>query len=169
LSPLAIVWGIPVRRVVRTRAFVFSGLAMIAISFSTTAMLVHQVPFMEAHLSASKSAAAFTVTIYTITSIVGRMGLGMLGDRIEKRTLIATCAALIGSGILVLSLATNYWQAVVGIMLVAPGFGGTIPLRPALMADYFGLRYFGTVNGIAALMNTTGGALGPSAVGAIVD
>ena len=168
-APLGIMWGVPTWTVVRSRTFLFCGLAMIAISFATTALLVHQVAYLETQLQVPKSAAAFTITIYTMTSIVGRIGLGMLGDRISKRVLIAGCAALIGSGILVLTFATTYWQAVAGIALVAPGFGGTIPLRPAMMAEYFGTMHFGTVSGIASLMNTTGGALGPWAIGLIVD
>ncbi|MEI6136652.1 MAG: MFS transporter [Chloroflexota bacterium] len=168
-APRGLMWGVPAMRVVRSRAFIFCGLAMIAISFATTALLVHQVTYLETRLHVPKSAAAFTVTIYTMTSIFGRIGLGMLGDRIAKRTLIAGCATLIGSGILVLTFATNYWQAILGIELVAPGFGGTIPLRPAMMAEYFGTKHFGTVNGVASLMNTTGGAVGPWVIGFIVD
>ncbi|MGE3855851.1 MAG: MFS transporter [Dehalococcoidia bacterium] len=167
--PRAVMWGIPPRLVVRTPAFWFSGLAMIALSFSTTAVLVHQVPYMETHLGLSKSVAGSTVALYTLFSIVGRLGLGMLGDRVSKRVLIAFCALLIGSGTIAMALATEFWQVVLAIMLISPGFGGTIPTRPAMMADYFGTRHFGTVNGIAALMNTTGGALGPWAVGYIVD
>lgn len=168
-APLGIMWGVPTWDVIRSRAFLFSGLAMIAISFATTALLVHQVAYLETRLHVPKSAAAFTITIYTMTSIVGRIGLGMLGDRISKRVLIAGCAALIGGGILVLTFATTYWQAVAGIALVAPGFGGTIPLRPAMLAEYFGTKHFGTVSGAASLMNTTGGAIGPWAIGLIVD
>ena len=168
-APLGIMWGAPTWEVVRSRTFIFCGLAMIAISFATTGLLVHQVSYIETRLHVPKSAAAFTITIYTMTSIVGRIGLGMLGDRIAKRALIAGCAALIGSGILVLTFATSYWQAVAGIALVAPGFGGTIPLRPAMMAEYFGTKHFGTVSGVASLMNTTGGALGPWTIGLIVD
>ena len=167
--PRNVMWGIPPKRVVRTRAFIFSGLAMIALSFSTTAVLVHQVPYMETHLHLSKSLAGSTVAIYTLFSIVGRLGLGMLGDRVSKRVLIAICATLIGSGTVAMALATEFWQVVLAILLISPGFGGTIPVRPAMMADYFGTKHFGTVNGIAALMNTTGGALGPWAVGYIVD
>lgn len=167
--PVTPMWGIPPRQVLVTRAFVFSTLAMIALSFSTTAVLVHQVPYMETQLGVSKSAAGWSVAIYTLLSIVGRLGLGILGDRISKRVLIAFCAVLIGAGTLVLAVATTYLQVVLAIVLIAPGFGGTIPVRPAMMADYFGTRHFGTVNGIAALLNTTGGALGPWAVGSIVD
>lgn len=167
--PRAVMWGIPPRLAVLTRAFIFSGLAMIAVSFATTAVLVHQVPYLESHLGLSKSLAGSTVALYTLFSIVGRLGLGMLGDRVSKPWLIAFCALLIGGGTIVLALATEFWQVVVAIMLISPGFGGTIPVRPAMMADYFGTRHFGTVNGVAALMNTTGGALGPWAVGYIVD
>ena len=168
-APLGVMWGAPTWEVVRSRTFIFCGLAMIAISFATTGLLVHQVAYIETRLHVPKSAAAFTITIYTMTSIVGRIGLGMLGDRFPKRLLIAGCAGLIGSGILVLTFATSYWHAVAGIALVAPGFGGTIPLRPAMMAEYFGTKHFGTVSGVASLMNTTGGAIGPWTIGLIVD
>jgi MFS family permease len=60
-------------------------------------------------------------------------------------------------------------MALVGICIIAPGFGGMIPVRPALMADYFGTTHFGTLNGIAQLANTTGGAIGPLVVGILVD
>jgi len=105
-APLGVMWGAPTWEVVRSRTFIFCGLAMIAISFATTGLLVHQVAYIETRLHVPKSAAAFTITIYTMTSIFGRIGLGMLGDRISKRVLIAGCAALIGSGILVLTFAT---------------------------------------------------------------
>lgn len=167
--PRAVMWGIPARLAVLTRAFIFSGLAMIAVSFATTAVLVHQVPYLETHLGLSKSLAGSTVALYTLFSIVGRLGLGMLGDRLSKPGLIAFCALLIGGGTIVLALATEFWHVVLAIMLISPGFGGTIPVRPAMMADYFGTRHFGTVNGVAALMNTTGGALGPWIVGYLVD
>jgi len=167
--PRARMWGIPAKRAMMTRAFLFSGLAMIALAFSTTAVLVHQVPYLETQIGVSKAVAGSSVALYTLFSIIGRLGLGMLGDRISKRVLLAFCAGLIGAGTLVLATASTFPQVVFAILLIAPGFGGTIPVRPAMMADYFGTRYFGTVNGIAALMNTTGGALGPWAVGRIVD
>lgn len=167
--PRALVWGIPARRVVTSTSFIFASLAMIALAFSTTAVLVHQVPFLESRLGVSKAVAGSTVAIYTTSSIIGRLGLGMLGDVVPKRVLLAICALLIGTGGIVLALATTFTQVVIAILLIGPGFGGTIPVRSAMVADYFGVKYFGTVNGIAALMNTTGGALGPWAVGRIVD
>ena len=55
------------------------------------------------------------------------------------------------------------------ILLIAPGFGGSIPVRPALLADYYGTKAFGTINGLGALVMTSGGAIGPWVVGRVVD
>ncbi|MFA7249200.1 MAG: MFS transporter [Dehalococcoidia bacterium] len=161
-------WGIPPLRAVRTRGFIFSSLAMIMLSFATTAFLVHQVPFLE-RLGVSKADASWSVALLTIASVGGRVGLGMLGDRIPKTTLLAVCGLLVAAGILVLSQASTLQHAVIATLLLAPGFGGAMPIRPAMMADYFGTKYFGSLNGTAALINTTGGAVGPWVVGRIVD
>ena len=45
-------------------------------------------------------------------------------------------------------------------MLIAPGFCGTIPVRPALLTNYFGTRYFGTVNGAMIFVQTLGAFFG---------
>ena len=165
----ALRWGIPLRQAVRTRAFLLSALAVVLLSFSTTAISVHLVPYVEREFEVSKRVAGSTIALYTLMSIVGRLGLGTLGDRYPKRMVIACCGLLIGSGTLLLALATNFPMVLVAIALVAPGFGGIVPVRPAMMADYFGTKHFGTINVIAAAMNTTGGAIGPSVVGYLVD
>jgi len=38
-----------------------------------------------------------------------------------------------------------------------------------MLADYFGTKYFGTINGLGALVMTSGGALGPWLAGLSVD
>lgn len=161
-------WGIPVLRAIRTRAFIFSCLSGIALSFATTAFLVHQVPFLE-QLGVSKAYASWSVVLLTTASLLGRVGLGMLGDRVRKTTLLAICGVLVTTGILVLSQAKTLEHAVIATLLLAPGFGGTMPIRPAMMADYFGTKYFGTLNGLGAVIGTTGGSIGPWVVGRIVD
>jgi len=165
----ALRWGIPLRQAILTRGFILSALAMVLLSFSTTAVSVHQIPYLERELEVSKRVAGSTVAIYTLLSIVGRLGLGTLGDRVPKRMVLGFCGLLISVGTFLLASATSFPMAVVAIALIAPGFGGIVPVRPAMMADYFGTKYFGTINGIAALVNTTGGALGPFVVGYLVD
>lgn len=162
-------WGVPAWQVVRSPAFVLLTLALTLNNFGTTALVVHQVPYLERALRVPDAVAGATVAVFTLTSIVGRLGFGLLADRYPKRLVMAASIALVAIGLPLLALAQTLWQAVLAIMVVAPGFGGAIPVRPALVADYFGTKTFGTVNGIQALMTTVGGAVGPWVVGVIVD
>jgi OFA family oxalate/formate antiporter-like MFS transporter len=68
-----------------------------------------------------------------------------------------------------MAFATSLTMAIVGISIVGFGFGGMIPVRPALLADFFGTRNFGTISGIGQLLGTTSGALGPFIMGVTVD
>jgi len=51
----------------------------------------------------------------------------------------------------------------------ALGFGGGIPVRPAFQAEYFGLRAFGAIQGLAFTVATIGGLLGPVFAGWMYD
>jgi MFS family permease len=55
------------------------------------------------------------------------------------------------------------------VVVVAQGFGGAVPVRPALLADDFGIRYFGAIHGILFLVTGVGAFFGPVTVGWIVD
>ncbi|MGE3960241.1 MAG: MFS transporter [Dehalococcoidia bacterium] len=162
-------WGIPPRIAIRTRGFAFFSLAIILAQLGSAGFIVHQIPYMEITIGLSTTAAGATATFFTLTSIVGRLGFGYLGDRMDKRYVLALALALMGTGELALVLAENVWQALLAVALIAPGFGGIVPVRPAMLADYFGTKYFGQINGWGRLMFTTGGAVGAWLVGYLFD
>ncbi len=162
-------WGIPMARAVRSRSFALLTLGMITMSFATTAIVVHQVPYLERELGITKAAAGGTVLLFTLTSIVGRIGLGFVADRYAKRAVMAVATGLVAAGLILLAQADSFLVATVAIMIVAPGYGAMMPVRPALFADYFGTKHFGAVNGLATMLALTGGAAGPWVVGYVVD
>ncbi len=49
------------------------------------------------------------------------------------------------------------------------GFGGSIPVRPAFQAEFFGLRAFGAIQGLAFTIATLGGLVGPVFAGWLYD
>lgn len=161
-------WGIPVRIAIRSRSYLLFTYSILANGFATTALIVLQIPFFES-LGVSKTAAGSTVAIFTVTSILGRLGAGFLADRFDKRYVLAASVGSVGIGMPLLAFAHSYWPALAIMVLVAPGFGGAIPVRPAMLADYFGTRYFGTLNGITAFITTFGGFGSPILVGWLVD
>lgn len=161
-------WGIPWRRVACTRSFLLLSVGLIALSFGTTSMVVHQIPYFEREIGMSKAEAGSTVALFTLVSIAGRLGFGFMADRYAKRLMMAVAAGMVVLGYAFVALAPSAPMAILGIVIMAPGFGGGVPVRPALLADYYGTRYFGTINGLAAAV-MTGGALGPWTVGRLVD
>ena len=156
-------WGVPVMLAIRSRAFILLSVALLGSSFDFVSLVVHQIPYFETQIGVSKSVAGGTIAVFTMLSIIGRVGFGWLADRDPKRLMMAGAMASLGIGLVVLGLAPNFWTAI-----AAPGFGGTIPLRPSMTADYFGTKNLGTINGTIQFISTTGGA-GPWIVGYLVD
>ncbi len=165
----AVRWGMTLKETMHTRAFVFMSLGLILLNFSTTAVVIHQIPYLEREMEVSKAVAGSSVAFFTMFSIVGRLGAGYLADRFSKRLIVVACCLFVLAGLPILAFANSYTMATIGILVIAPGFGGSIPVRPAMLADYFGTKFFGTINGTIALVTTTGGALGPWVVGLLVD
>ena len=162
-------WGVPVRAAITSRSFLLLSLAMLGSSFGFVALVVYQIPYLETQIGVSKTVASSSIAVFTLSSIIGRIGFGYLGDRYPKRLMMAAALVMLSGGLGLLAAASSLWVAILAIAIAAPGFGGTIPLRPSMAADYFGTRHFGTINGTMQFISTTGGAAGPWVVGRLVD
>jgi MFS family permease len=112
------------------------------------------------------------VSIYSLeglTGLFGRIGFGILGDRLgAKRVLVA--------GLLVQSfgaLSYVFVSNLAGFYAVAAVFGfiyaGTMPLYAAIARENFPLKMMGTVIGGTAMAGSLGMAMGPVAGGLIYD
>ncbi len=161
-------WGAPTRVACLSRSFIMVALGQAALSFTTTAIMVHTIPFLEDNGS-SKGAAAAAITVFAVVSLVGRLGFGYVGDRYDKRILLAIGVGIVAVTTPLLAFTNSFVTSLIVLSLIAPGFGGVIPIRPALLADYFGTRHFGTINGMNMLVVTLGSFFGPWAVGLLVD
>ncbi len=159
----------PVRTAITSPSFILLSVALLGSSFGFVTLVVHQIPYFGTQIGVSKSVAGSTIAVFTLLSIIGRVGFGWFADRYQKRVMMALAMTSLALGLVVLGFARDFWVAVAGIGLAAPGFGGTIPLRPSMTADYFGTGHFGTINGTMQFVSTTGGAAGPWVVGRLVD
>ena len=159
-----------VRETLRTRAFWLLGLATFFMQIGASAVYVHIVPFLES-VQFSTTVAATAVTGMTIFSIIGRLGFGVLGDFVKKRYLIAIAFSLETIGLFLFSLveADKAWLLVLFLLVYSIGYGAPIVLRPALQADYFGVRNFGTIMGLISVVSMLGGLSSPIIAGWIFD
>ena len=138
-------------------------------NFATTAVIVHQVPFLEEQVGFSHTAAAASVTIMIAISIVGRLGFGGAADRYSPTLVLAAGLAFTASGLLLFAVVREPWQTVFPLVLFGIGFGAAIPLRSVLQAEYFGLSAFGAIQGMVLTVTTLFAFVGPVMAGFMYD
>lgn len=129
---------------------------------------LHQVPFV-IDIGISSQIAATVLGLTAITSIVGRLGFGWMGDRVPTRYVMALsigCAAL---GVLILAHSTQWWHLVFFVLIYGIGWGGGATTMSVVRADYFGRRAFGTISGLMDAVQMFGLVLGPVFAGWVYD
>jgi MFS family permease len=160
--------GMTARQAVRTRAFWLLSLAFAVSWFGITAIVVHQIPALTA-TGFSPESAAVVVTVTTVASLTGRLGFGWLADLRDKRLVLAAAFLMQAAGILLFAAVRVWWHLIPFLILYAPGYGGSIPVRPALQAEYFGRRALGSIMGLTFFITSLGTVLGPVFAGWMYD
>jgi MFS family permease len=114
-------------------------------------------------------AAATVLSTAGLASLCGKIGCGLLADRIgAKRVLVAglTLQAMIISTYL---LTRETWHFYAVAVAFGFSYGGVMPLYAILVREYFGARFMGALFGAAGLASTLGMALGPPIGGWLYD
>ena len=167
-APEATERDLTVAQAMRTRTFWMLALAGALISIAQTALNVHIIPHLT-DVGIPTTVAASAVAAMTLVSIAGRLGFGWLGDRIPKRYVLALTYSLQFAGLVVFANIAATWQLALFLAFYAPGYGGSIPVRPSLQGEYFGRRYFGAIQGVIVLGGALGNLVGPVFAGWMYD
>ena len=161
--------GMTTREVLRSSAFWRFAFSLTLAQFASTSVVVHQVPFLTESAGMSDAAAAASVTAMTALSLVGRIGFGSAADFVPKNVVMATAYLAVAASLALLSTVHHAWQLVYVLPLFGLGFGGAIPVRSSLQAEFFGLRAFGAVQGLVLTVSTLGAFTGPVLTGWLYD
>lgn len=113
--------------------------------------------------------AAGLVGIIGLASVVGRLAIGMLGDRYSLMSLYRGCFVLISLSFLIWVTANAYPALVLFAIVLGLGYGGYIALTPSILARLFGLYSLGRLLGLTYTAVALGAALGPVLTGLGVD
>lgn len=157
-----------VREAMRTRAFWCISLAYTFQVMVTGSVIVHLITYCR-EVDISRATAAFTLAAIPIISLIGRIGFGWLGDIKDIRYLLAIIFVLQGVGCIILAYVSNPWHLIPFLIAFAPAYGGPLPLRPAIIAGYFGRASFGGIQGIMMTIGVVGSMSGPILAGIIGD
>ncbi|MFC1965623.1 MFS transporter [Chloroflexota bacterium] len=168
--PSTVELNIPVRRVLKSRPFWCLALAFTCHSMVISAVIAHVMPYLST-IGIVRSMSSLVATAVPLTSVGGRLGLGWLGDRVNKKLITAGAFATMGLGLLCFGYAgtAGIWLLVPFIVLFGIGYGGINTLRIALQREYFGRTSFGTVLGVMVGITMSGSILGPPLAGWVYD
>jgi MFS family permease len=132
------------------------------------AIITHVMPYLSS-IGMSRVSAAFVATSIPLLSIIGRFGFGWLSDIFDKRRVLVVLYCFFGMGTLTFSYIHMKWLIFPFLIFYSPAFGGIVPLRGAIVREYFGRASFGRVLGIIMGMGAIGGVIGPAVAGWTFD
>ena len=156
------------RAIAKTRIFwTLCAIQFLFLPTLTTVPLHIAVHGMDLGMTAAIAAALLSVI--GAASIVGRMTIGMIADRIGgKRSFILCFLPLIAS-LLALLTIDSAWPLFAAVTVYGFGHGGLFTIVAPTIAEYFGTRAHGTVFGAIVFFGTIGGAAGPILAGRVFD
>ena len=151
----------------RSRVFWQLAIAM-GVSGMVMSASIHQIPAITSY-GLSREIAGFAILGVSMFSVAGRLGSGYFGDRLDKRQVIAVALLFQFVGTIVFAFSSEIWHLVIFVILWGFGFGASIPVRFALIADLFGRRHYGSIMGTLMTTSAVFGVVAPVLVGWLAD
>lgn len=162
--------ALSVWQALRTRAFWHIQTAFICHVFAVHAVLTHAMPYLSS-IGISRATGSIAAGSIPVMSVAGRLSFGWFGDRQDKRRITAigiglTGISLFGFGFLDRSAA---WLLALFLVLFSIGYGGPVPMIPALLREYFGRNHLGSIVGFSQGLAMIGSITGQPLAGFVFD
>jgi MFS family permease len=113
--------------------------------------------------------AALCASVLGGSSLLGRIGVGWLLDRVFGARVALVVSLITAAGIFLLAHASSYLAGCLASALIGVGAGGEAAITPYLLTRYFGLRAFSTLYGLTWTFYAAAGAIGPVILGRAFD
>jgi MFS family permease len=164
--------GVPLRQWTRRQAMGTMAFWSIVIAFfmaltGQIAFLIHQVSFLSQTLG--RSGAATAVSLTASASIAGRLAMGTVVDRYDKRFLTMGLLLMQAVGVLSMAYTNSVPVLYMGTFIFGLTMGNLLMMQSLIIGDCFGHLSFATVSGLASLFVISGSAIGPTLAGVIYD
>jgi MFS family permease len=158
------------KQALKTSTFWRIALAFMGHMLAVSAVITHIMPYLSS-IGMARSTSSLVATASPLMSVGGRLGLGWLGDKLDRRWVAAGAFAIMGLGLLCFGYAstTGTWMLVPFVILLGIGYGGGFALRPSLAREFFGRSNFGTVFGLMMGIGIVGSITGPPLAGWVFD
>lgn len=166
--PAATAVAVPVRELVRSRAFQLLFLHGILLSFGQFFAFGHLAAYAAGQGARPVQAAAL-IGLIGLGSAVGRIFLGLAADRLGTVAMYKLTTALMALSFSAWLLLPGYGGLVVFALAMGVGYGGWVALAASVLAEIYGPAGLGGSVGALYTCAGVGGVLGSGLGGVLVD
>lgn len=111
-------------------------------------------------------------TLLGVSALIGapaRIGMGWLGDLVDKRKLVIGLLGALSFSVLLMGYTAEALIFTPCMVIYSLAYGGLAALQEPIRADYFGTKAFATIQGTSRSVQTVGTFLGPIIAGFLYD
>lgn len=157
------------REALNTRKFWLLLAGVTCAGFSYPSFMTQIIPHMQS-VGWGSSQSTLVLTVLAGMALASKISWGLLSERLTARISFVIAISIMSSGVVLVTLAGSsvfVWPA---IIFFGAGFGGIGPLMSLVVMETFGLRNFGSIQGVVAMVLTTVPVLiGPILAGSLFD
>lgn len=159
-----------IRHALKSRVFWHIALAYVCYHVTTGAVVTHVMPYLSS-VGITRSMAGLVAMGIPLSSVVGRLGMGFVADRFDKKKLLILSFIMMGLGLACFEevAIAGAWLLVPFLVLYCVGYGGSNTMRVAITRELFGREKYGSVFGLLMGISTMGAFMGPPLAGWAFD
>lgn len=158
----------PAKEAMKTKIFLLIILIYFFTNLPIHMVMIHIVPYLT-DLGISRALAAGALGLIGGISISGRIGMGVLSEKIGWKWGLFLCCLICSLMLFWLIGVRTPWMLLVFTLTYGFFYGGKITTIPGLIGSFFGTRSLGEIIGIIHAVSLTGGIIGPVLGGYIFD
>ena len=158
-----------VSEAMRDRAFWYVSLGHGVALIAVLTVIAHLPAHLVQVIGWSQASAQQIIVLITVTSVVGQVAGGYIGDRVNKARMAAICMLVHAAAMVLLAFATSGVFIVAAALLHGLAWGTRGPLMMAIRADFYGRRHFGKIAGYSNVIVMLGPLVGPIFAGGMND
>jgi MFS family permease len=160
--------GFELREAFRCRSFWMISAAQFFFAAIAAGTGLHLITYLT-EVGYTASFAAGMMSLVYVFAAFGKLGMGLLADRVSARIAL-TCNFLAACvGMILIFGAARTSVLIPFVLIFGLSLGAPLVLIPMLVAESLGLKRFGSIGGIAGVFNTIGAFVGPVGAGKIYD
>ena len=157
------------REALNTRKFWLLLAGVTCAGFSYPSFMTQLIPHMQS-VGWGSSQATIVLTVLAGTALASKITWGLLSERLTARISFVIAILIMSSGVVLVTLAGSSALVWPAIIFFGAGFGGIGPLMSLVVMETFGLRHFGSIQGVVTMVLATVPVLiGPIAAGSLFD